>query len=306
MGTDSKDLVTTLDKLFSVLDAIEYGSGMIFSNESEKERYESLLMFAFRKSQAAQYHLRNVHRLMTEASVESEASERLLRAEFANQSESGRKSMTAKFTTRIGGREYAFELSACLQAIKSGLDFIAAASVRHLRGVRADSIRTLMGLVSKGVRGPILNEVAQSYEWLSAVRDYRHHLIHRLVIAPARGWQTSVTEAGLVKASYPVVVPVRPPSHVSDTRRARMMDEAVPEGLSIREMKGRVTHSDGRQHLIREEISVDPAPGFTRIEDFMKEHIHAFEGFFVGIVQSLTDLRGMTATMVREIPHTRD
>jgi len=291
-------LTESLDELFAALDGMEVSPACIFKNGQEKEQYESLLTFGFRKLQAAKYHLLNVHRLLAKAIEESAHVEREFTRHLNEQPSTLGKRGLARLSTQISAHDYAFELAAFLAAIKSGVDFIAAAASRHLPGTTADSIRTPLRLVSKGFRGPILNEVAESHDWLTGLREYRHHLVHRLVITLSRGWEVSMTEQGSTRAPYPVVVPVRPPKHVLDTRRERMMNSASPLGLTVTKSTSWITESDGSRRMVSNIVNADPSPGFMRIEDFMKTHIDAFEEFFLRMVRGLIDLKGTPASVV--------
>src|SRR5438128_3760683 len=85
MNEENTDLAASLEELFTALDAMELKPATIFGSDREKERYESLLMFGFRKLEAANYHLTNVRRLLTEAVAQSKASEALLRTHFEGQ-----------------------------------------------------------------------------------------------------------------------------------------------------------------------------------------------------------------------------
>jgi hypothetical protein len=284
MSAKGEKVYECLEALFKRLDAAKLAPVSILANEAQKEHYESTLMFAFRKLQAARYHRQQVDRL-----IEVQAKE-LDRFHAKFEPKSNKLTITSS-TARISGsaNEFIFELSAFFAAIRSGIDFLAMASSQHLKGVQANSITTLLGLIKKGKTGPILDEIAEDAEWLIALRDYRDYLVHRLVISTTSGRQVQWTHGSAATTQYPIVVPAETPKHVPDTRRARAYDE--PEHrFNVASSQASVTYSDGTKHLIEHSVEMEPSSGYIRIEDLMKRELTAFEHFFVKIVGALTKL----------------
>lgn len=278
-------LTDHLDTLFEKLDATKISKKAILESEKSKEHYESRLMFAFRKLQAARHHLDNVHLLKAETLKELEKAEALDVGDIESKTKLG--GMKARLTIHRSANEYAFELSACLAAIKSSLDFLATVCALHMSGVEADSIRTLMRLVEKGSKkGPFLDEVAEKLEWLHELRDYRDYLVHRLVVLPTSGWTIESIADQTVKAAIPVIVPQGTPKFVPDTRRARMM-ENDRAGLMESKSEAWVSYDDGTRELHHHSVSYEPAPGFLAVEDLMAHHITELEAFFAKIVDRL-------------------
>src|SRR5439155_24419538 len=125
---------------------------------------------------------------------------------------SGLSCQSISVCMRRSAEPYSFELSAFLVAIKSGFDFLATVGALHLLGITADSIATVMKLANEGVGGPIFAEVMAAVPWLIAVRNYRHHLVHRLVLLPTAGWAVSTRYGTVTAAQVPVVVPEQTPT----------------------------------------------------------------------------------------------
>ena len=139
---------------------------------------------------------------------------------------------------------YIYELSAFLTALKSCLDFFATACSSHFVGTHADSIRTLIhGVEQKGKSGPVFHLISKHLAWLKQVREYRHHLVHRMVLAASAGHEIHRRGRHLKAVTYPVAVPQSTPSYVPDTRRHRMLGDA--DHLDSVEFESSVMKSDG-------------------------------------------------------------
>jgi hypothetical protein len=168
MSAKRKEAVECLEVLFTRLDEAKLAPETILKSEAQREHYESILMFAFRKLQAARYHLRRADEL-----IELQHKELIrLRKRFKPK---GHELAAATSTVRISrsSDELMFELSAFFAAIRSGIDFLARAASQHIKGVQVDSITTLLGLIKSGKTGPILMVIAQNAEWLLWLREYR-------------------------------------------------------------------------------------------------------------------------------------
>jgi len=284
MSPKEKDVAKCLESLFKRLDAAKLAPETILKSAAQKEHYESILMFAFRKLQAARYHYQQVEGLL-------DAQRRELGRLHSKSKPSGDKFKIVSSTMRISksANEFTFELSAFFAAIRSAIDFLARVCAQHFKGVQADSITTLLGLIKNGKTGPILDTIAEDTEWLTRLRDYRDYLVHRLVISTTSGGEVQWKDGSAITTPYPIVVPSETPKHFPDTRRARAFDE--PENrLSVMTSEASVTYSDGRKRLIKKCVQMEPTGGYIRIEDLMKREINAFERFFVRVVEALTKL----------------
>lgn len=51
-----------------------------------------------------------------------------------------------------------------------------------------------------------------------------------------------------------------------------------------------ITDADGKKHLIKQNVEMEPVDGYVRIEDLMKRELATFEHFFVSVVEVLTGL----------------
>ena len=281
------DYQSALELLFKVLDAAPVGPGQpILRKDSDKEHYETRLMFALHKRQAGKYHLENVQRMIASASKNID-----------EQMQSVTKSLGSKFYGVEGSasvlqssEQYIHEVSAFLAALRSGLDFLAMVAAKSLPGITAHSIRTLMSMAKKGGKGAVVNVVKAHLDWLTELKAYRDEVIHRLVVkAPSTGW--TISQKGKTsKAVLPVVIPLTTPKLVMDTRLTRMMDEDVPIGLSRQESSVTVTYDDGTKKVIEHDIVFDPIDGYVPIETFMAYHLEAYDVFLTEIFTSLASI----------------
>ncbi len=245
----------------------------IFKKTEDKEHYETRLMFAVRKRQAAKYHMDNM--------VESLARVAARAKEQAAASKKKKLGPAAKFTMSATrpSNDCAHELVAFLAALRSGLDFLTMAASRSLPGTTAHSIHTLMKMAGKGQSAPVLAVVAKHLAWLTQLKDYRDEVVHRLVVQqPVTGWKVSHNGKSST-AILPVVVPKSIPKLILDTRRSRMMDAELPLGLDMYESTGAVTYADGTEKIFEHTIRYSPADGYMPIDKFMRDHLKAYDAF---------------------------
>jgi len=284
MPENSSSIADHLGALFKKLDAAKLTPYTILKSKAHKEHYETILMFAFRKLQAARYHLRQV-----EGHLKAEETH-LKKLEKTGPTGKGKLSaVSANVSINSTANEFVYELSAFLAAIRSSIDFLAMACAQHLKGVDAKSMTTLLSLVEKGKTGSILDTIAKDQDWLCQIRDYRDFLVHRLVIGATAGGQVEWKHGQAVTTAYPVIVPSKTPKHVPDTRMARALHEP-DQNLIIKTSEGVVTYPDGSQKLLHHSVEMEPAEGYIRIEDLMKRELEAFEAFFVRILDELSKL----------------
>jgi hypothetical protein len=138
-----------LEHLFELLDSAPVGADQpILRKPADKEHYETRLMFAVRKRQAARHHQDNVDRMLTVAS--KAAAEQTTAAAKMLQRGSARSAYWMSFTSSSGA--YIHELTAFLGALRSGLDFLATVASWSLPGVSTHSIYKLMKMAEKGKR----------------------------------------------------------------------------------------------------------------------------------------------------------
>lgn len=305
MNSIEQNFTELLNDYFKRLDAVQISSEGTFTTEKDKERYETLFMYALRKYQAAVYHFDNVKRIIEsyKAWVEELARKREADRPAEISLGSGQKvKIHLRTAVRSPAHRCVYELSAFLEALKSSLDFLATVSSYHLTGVSADSISTFMKIAKKGRSGPIVDEVASHHEWLQTLRDYRHHLVHRLVVVLEGGFQIDAIGDHVSKVFHPVVVPKKTPRYVPDTRSQREMvgwdlalgnpeDPAggeIPEGLA--RIESWFIGEVGDKELYKYSVKVDPSPDYIPIEDFMASHLASYETFFRDILDRLESL----------------
>ena len=283
-----------LERYFKKLDHAPLSPSTILSSENDKERYETAFMYAFRKYAAAEYHYRRVSRFIEAEKAHLEDTPPI---DFSGLSVAkGPNIQLPKgvFKFQMSADHYVYELSAFLEALKSSLDFIAAACSPHLRGIEMDSISTLIRLVRKDQSGPILDQVKGNIEWLERLREYRHHVVHRRVISAASGHEVHTVGDSTKKVRHPVVIPVDPPAYIPDTRHSRMLDDVSEDegnipGLSRTSSEVSVSTDDVT--LFRDfSVEYRSAPGWIAIEEFMKSHLDTYESFFMQLIEALTEL----------------
>ena len=147
-------LSNALDKLFIALDNAPCNQGAI-AKEADKGIYETYLMFALRKMEAAKYHAKNIENLLAAAkskALDAGATGHKLEGASSNLN-------IIKSVIRVHGTPlpYAYELVAFIAAIRSALDFTQV-SAMHFKGIKADSVSVLMKLAAKGMKGPLLDD----------------------------------------------------------------------------------------------------------------------------------------------------
>src|SRR6267154_1848764 len=159
MQVQEVGVAARLETLFKSLDAAAITPEAVLNSEARKEYYESLLMFAFRRLQAARYHSARVDALSNTLELGGHAIDP---AEHG-----GLKVTDVVVKTSKSAAEFAFELSAFFDAVRSALDFLTRVCVFHMKGLKqADSINTLLNVVDGGKTGPILKVIAKHSAWL--------------------------------------------------------------------------------------------------------------------------------------------
>jgi len=280
MSFDAK-IFEVLNEYFKKLDSAPISSTGMFTSESDKERYETLFIYAFRKYRAAIYHYENVKGFIK---ADKANAQKLLSPELE-------KHQASKMVMRISktADHYVYELSAFLEALKSSADFLATACSPHLPGIELDSIKTFIKLVKRGRSGPIFNEVRKNIEWLEKLRSYRHHVVHRRIISTSSGHETHLVRGLTKTVQHPVIIPESPPSYIPDTRRQRMMEDE-PSGLDSSWTEVRVRTADEKEEVVDFSLKYSPSSDYIAIEDFMKSHLASYEELFTQIIQVLTEL----------------
>ena len=273
-----------LDEYFKKLDKATTSSDGFFKDESDKERYETSFMYSFHKFQAAKYHFNNVVKFLNkdyeqekEANIQAELTYNKIKTKISK--------IRATSTNETSSNHYVYELSAFLEALKSGIDFLAAVCENHLKGINLDSITPLIRLVKKGISGYILNPVKKHLNWLGYIRDYRHHLVHRKLFNISTLRKSSSIGDKQSKIYRPIVIPKNPPKYDLDTRKIRMFQDSNGIDLPYSE---RIFKID--DEIIDYKIEYEIPEDFIPIEKFMKNNLVSFEEFFAEIIKDLTSL----------------
>lgn len=282
-----------LETYLKELDRVPLSPDSIFELDGAKERYESLLMFAFQRYQAAWYHYNNVIKFIADESARLEEKADL----FDEKIGKNLQVIRAESRSSLSDDRYFYELTAFLEALKSSLDFIATVCAKHLKGVQADSISTLMKLVKKGKKGPILNEVSKHLDWLRNLRSYRHHLVHRLGLRFSSDSEVHKVAGEVTSIKHPITIPRATPSYIPFTRRARMTQEGLL-CLVYEQHETTVTDEQGNEKVTKLSLHSYPAQGYVAIEDFMDLHLENYENFFVDTIGAMQKLNFRSCSFI--------
>ena len=283
-----------LSAYFSEMDRAPLSpAGPLKSNE-DKERYETIIMYAFRKYQAAQYHL---HRVLEFVKKDEEETKKAAERFVARLEHSDKNNAVYEMKCSGSCDQYVYELAAWLAAIRSSLDFIATAAFIHIEGkifinghkMPKDTTSTFIKLVENGASGPILDECRKHLDWLKHIGSYRNNAVHRKIMRLSGGHEIRVNGDKAAVARQPVIIPQNPPSFVPDTRAVLMMDEDM-EGLASFESKVIVTNDSGKKEIVESSHELRVLPGYVLIEEFMQQNLESFEQFFAAILKALQAL----------------
>lgn len=281
-------LYTKLENHFKYLDECNLLENKILKSQSDKERYESCIMFAFRKFQSLAYHLNNTIILLNkERESLAEEADRL--AELKDL----KLIKVTKFSAKLkkDSYEFIYELSAFLAALKSCLDFLAQVSSFYLKGIKVNySISPLLKLI-KTRHSKILDFIKSNAKWINYIREYRHPIVHRLVINPQSGYEVHQLKNKSSQVLYPVLIPKTTPKFITDTRRHRIMDndnDSLPNAIYLEEIC--TVTKKGVEEVFHFNVNIEPSDDYIRIEDFIKDHKSTCEDFFITLIQIFNEL----------------
>jgi hypothetical protein len=278
----------TLNRHLEQLDDAELSSESILSERLNKENYETRLMFVVRKYQAAVYHYSNVLKYIDKEIAKLNE----LAAEHKAPVVEGIRITQFSMKGSTPADHYIYELSACLEAIKSALDFLSTVCSSYLTGASFDSISTLIKLVKKGSTGPIIDETQKHFDWLKHISNYRHHLVHRLIFTAPSSYEVHHKEEQSQTIRHPVIISATTPKYVADTRLSRMIAdyfEGGPTGISTWS-ETVLTLGDGRKETTVSFTGVTPFEGFVAIEEFMLSSLQHFIEYANDILEALIEL----------------
>lgn len=284
-----QDIFSILNAYLDKLDRVLISSEGIFKSENEKEKYETLFMYSFRKYKAAQYHYENIKTFIKEEVNKANRQKSLLQD---RDKPSGLKStFKLKSTYKRSGsvNHYAYELSAFVEALKSSIDFIATACILHFQGFQGDSIKTLIKLAKKKNKtGPIIDEVKRNLDWIISLRTYRHHLVHKLMIRTSGGYEIREEEDFTKTIIYPVIIPKLLPMYIPDTRKTREEDMMMRDISDLYDTSWTEVRINGK--FVESSVEVHPPRGFVLIDRFMESHLNSYRKFFNEILNRLSDI----------------
>jgi hypothetical protein len=291
MSQSESPVFATLEAYLSTLDHAPLSAYTILESEDDKERYETFLMYSFRKYQAAQYHYTNIRRCLEKDDVDHEEEFKTFTEKVDDKDEKLDRlyQHTAVMKTSRSADHYVYELAAFLEALKSAVDFLARVCAFHLSGISLDSITTLMKLVKKGRSNSILAAVKNNIEWLEKLRDYRHHVVHRRIFSTSAGGEAHIVSGVARSVVYPVVIPESPPAYLPDTRASRLHGDEIL--MNSEKSESWIMAEDGRKKILDLSIKYTPASGYISLEEFARHHIGSFEKFFTEILKALMALQ---------------
>lgn len=263
---------TILMRHLQSLDKQRIGKGEFFPTQESADRYESLLTFSYRRMAAAAYHLSSI--------------EAMLRNIAACDGAHGAENVDGAIAQGVNARQqddrFAYELSACLAAIRSAIDFVVQALRWHLDKVECDSVSDIFKMIKRKKRGPLIDEVAKHSVWLEQLREYRDVLGHRLVLRTSRVSEVYLDKGGMKTAAVPIVVPRATPRYAPDTRAhagVPLPIDGAHYGVMTTRSESWVTIGNERA-LLKREVKHVPAADYVEITEFIRAHMAGFYDWF--------------------------
>lgn len=275
---------------FDDLDKAIVSPQSIFAEDTHKVPYESLLMYALRKYEAATYHVERVKALIEEEKNLISSGEKAISSIGATQQS------TVNFRQSQTVDAYIYELSAFLSALKSAIDFLAEACSSYLPGIVTNhSISPLLKCSKKNHSGPIFDAIRQNEEWLRSLREYRDNLLHRMVPSARNGFHIEKYNTQIAKVYLPVLVPEKTPDFKAYTRSTRTRKQIMQNNeldLFILERSlSKITHPDGTEEIIHFSLDAVPVEGYKPIDEFMEKQLQCLQDFFSQIFQAFGVLK---------------
>lgn len=278
-------LYSTLENHFKNLDKCEIGDNKIFSSQTDKKYYESYIMFAYRKYKSLDYHFSNTNCLINKEI--NNLREKNIQIPNSKELKISKIVMKMKKDTY----EFIYELSAFLEALKSCLDLLAEVASFYFKGIKVNySISPLLKLSNKK-KSNILDFISSNTNWIGIIRNYRHPIVHRLVLPLKSGYEIHQINGKSKKILYPVLIPEATPKFIPDTRKHRMMDNEENElDNAIYSTETCRVLKDGVEEILDFEINIEADSGYIRIEDFMRNHKNRCEAYFIEFIRVLDKL----------------
>ena len=140
-------------------------------------------------------------------------------------------------------------------------------------------------------KSKILNFISCNANWIKIIRNYRHPIVHRLVLPIKSGYEVHQLNGKTKKILYPVLIPKTTPKFIPDTRKSRMMDNEA-DGLNNTTYTTETSRviKDGIEEILNFNINIEPDNEYIRIEDFMRNHRNRCEAYFVEFIKILEQL----------------
>lgn len=117
-------------------------------------------------------------------------------------------------------------------------------------------------------------------EWLEYLRDYRHHLVHRIFIMKDRCIEIIPVLDQKQVFLEPILITKHQPIYSPDTRESRMLSEKEVASIKITQK------IEDKEDISYYEMLI-PA-NMIRIEVFMENHLDSFEKYFKDSIEGIT------------------
>ncbi len=281
-----------LDKILALLDSAPMDDQHPFRSEAQKEKYESNLMFVYRRYQAAIFYSKTI---MAMIEMENEAIKKYSEDDEAILDQGSTVELIQKEI--LMDNRYSYQFIAFISAIKSGVDFLSKIMIRHMQGLTGDSVKTLLRLVDKK-QCRLLDVIRQNKDWLEFVSEYRNRLIHNYNQVYYIGSEYVKSGSCTTLIIYPVLVPKDLPRFELDTRRSRLEDN-IEQKITRIERVSEVIIGDNIER--KSDIIVLPSDAYIPIEEFCKEQCHKYESLFEESLDALAEieLRKITVNAIK-------
>lgn len=294
---DDHTIYNILDRHLNLIDKATICENSIFKREHCKEKYETYLMYAFRKYKAANYHYGNVIRFLNE-DKESYENHIIKLKEFQNTHKMldgiNIKVMEKVSRCRRSSDIYIYEISAFLASIRSCLDFLTIVSSMYLSGMESvDSVSSIIKKIRTSDFTCTIFECFKKHtEWIELLRKYRDKLIHNLTLSASSGYEHHTKNGKEKLVIYPVVI------------RTDIKD--LPDRKFIPDTRNTIFHNDGEvfdvqasEVIIRNgdeeelqdfEIKFLAPIGYMEVSEFLADHLEAYIKFFTDLIAAFEQL----------------
>lgn len=286
-------IYSILDKHLNLMDEEAIQKDSIFLKVDDKVKYETYLMYSFRKYKAAEYHYNNVIRFREE-DKKSYSNEINKLKELPNSKIPGTKGINKVIKRTSSSNHYIYEISAFLAAIRSCIDFVAIVTSMYLSGMEGISSVTpiLKKINNSGFNCSIFECYKRHTDWILLLRKYRDKLIHYLTLTAQSGYEHHIRDEKEKLVIYPVVIctnirdlPIS--GFLPDTRKKIFYEDHDILDMQRSEIS---ISRDGKEELQEFEIKYCAPTGYMEVSEFLAEHLEGYKEFFSDIIGAFEQL----------------